>query len=102
MERVSKVLVMLAMVLMVFASNVKGGRLLKEENVDKPQNFLGSGGLGGIFPNPSPGFSFTGVGFGPSGFCTIPGGCTPSFPTIPGVAGSGSGTGLGLGSPPHA
>ncbi|TKY52342.1 hypothetical protein E2542_SST23862 [Spatholobus suberectus] len=91
MERVAKVLVMLAMVL---ASDVEGGRLLKEENVDHPQNFLGSGGLGGIFPSPSPGFSFTGVGFGPSGFCTFPGGCSPSLPTIPSV---GSG-----GSPPHA
>ncbi|RDY12123.1 hypothetical protein CR513_03122, partial [Mucuna pruriens] len=89
MERVSKVLVMLAMVLVVFAWDVEGRRLLKEENVDEPQNFIGSGGLGGIFPSPSPGFSFTGVGFGPSGFCTFPGGCTPStLPTIPGAGGS--------------
>nr|KYP74252.1 hypothetical protein KK1_006923 [Cajanus cajan] len=92
MEKLGKVLVMLVMVVMVVASNVEGGRLLKEENVDKPQNFLGSGGLGGIFPSPSPGFSFTGIGFGPSGFCTFPGGCTPNLPTIPGAGGS----------PPHA
>ncbi|KAK7392116.1 hypothetical protein VNO78_20543 [Psophocarpus tetragonolobus] len=92
MEKVSKVLVMVAVVLV---SNVEGGRLLKEENVDHPQNFLGPGGLGGIFPSPSPGFSFTGVGFGPSGFCTFPGGCTPAttLPTIPGAGGS---------VPPHA
>ncbi|MDG2835133.1 hypothetical protein P7M40_24950, partial [Vibrio parahaemolyticus] len=91
MERVAKVLVMLSMVVLVLASNAEGGRLLEEENVEQPQTFLGSGGgLGGIFPSPSPGFSFTGVGFGPSGFCTFPGGCTgtPSLPTIPGAGGS--------------
>jgi len=89
---------MLAMVVLVCASNVEGGRLLKEEeeDVEQPQNFPGSGGLGGIFPSPSPGFSFTGVGFGPNGFCTFPGGCTPTFPTLPG-GGGGS-----LPVPPHA
>ncbi|KAK7278048.1 hypothetical protein RJT34_23070 [Clitoria ternatea] len=96
MKRVAKLLLMLAMVLAGITSDVEGGRLLKEEKVDHPQNFLGGGGggsgLGGIFP--SPGFSFTGVGFGPSGFCTFPsGGCTPILPTIPAVGG---------GSPPHA
>jgi len=56
MEKVTKVVVMLAMVALVCGSNVEGGRLLKEEeNVKQPQNFLGSGGLGGIFPSPSPG-----------------------------------------------
>ncbi|KAG4983331.1 hypothetical protein JHK82_028171 [Glycine max] len=93
MERVAKVVVMLAMVVLVLiASNVEGGRLLKQENVDQPETFLG-----GIFPSPSPGFSFTGVGFGPSGFCTFPGGCTgtPSLPTIPGA-------GVSLPVPPHA
>ncbi|CAJ1977876.1 unnamed protein product [Sphenostylis stenocarpa] len=86
MEKVTKVLlVMLAMVVLLHAWDVEGGRLLKEEeNVDQPQNFIGPGGLGGIFPSPSPGFSFTGVGFGPNGFCTFPGGCTPTLPTLPG------------------
>jgi len=97
MEKVTKVVVMLAMVALVCGSNVEGGRLLKEEeNVKQPQNFLGSGGLGGIFPSPSPGFSFTGVGFGPNGFCSFPGGCTPTLPTLPG-GGGGS-----LPVPPHA
>ncbi|KAK7344299.1 hypothetical protein VNO77_13745 [Canavalia gladiata] len=94
MGRVAKMLVMLAIVVVILASNVEGGRLLKgnkEENVKQPQNFLGGGGSG-LFP--SPGFSFTGVGFGPSGFCTFPGGCTgtPTLPTFPGAGGS----------PPHA
>lgn len=97
MERVTKVLVMLAMVVLVSASNVEGGRLLKEEeNVEQPQNFPGSGGFGGIFPSPSPGFSFTGVSFGPNGFCTFPGGCTPTLPTLPG------GVGGSVPVPPHA
>lgn len=92
MKRVSKVLVVLAMVAVVLASEVEGGRKLKskEEKVDHPQSFLGGsggGGLGGIFPSPG----FTGFGFGPSGFCTFPGGCTPTLPINP-----------GLGTPPHA
>ncbi|KAJ1425545.1 hypothetical protein SESBI_10893 [Sesbania bispinosa] len=48
MERVGKVLLMLAMVVVILASDVEGGRLLKgekKENVNQPQNFFG--GIGG-------------------------------------------------------
>lgn len=93
MKRVSKVLLMVAIMVLVLGSDVEGaGRPLKKEEkvVDQPQNFLGGGGISGLFPSPG----FTGVGFGPSGFCTFPGGCTPTpaLPTIPG---------FGI-PPPHA
>lgn len=94
MERVAKVLVMLAMVLVVvLASDVEGGRLLvKKEEVDQPQNFIGGIGGSGIFPSPG----FVGVVFGPNGFCTYPGGgCTTTLPNIPSVGARGS-------RPPHA
>ena len=80
----AKLLLILAIVVVVLASDVEGGRKLKEkkDNVDHPQNFLG--GIGGLFPSPG----FAGVGFGPSGFCTFPGGCTPTLPTNPGSGGS--------------
>lgn len=91
MERVSvvKVLLVLGMVMLLLTSEAEGGRKLKSNDEEKkdPQNFLGGGGLGGIFPSPG----FAGLGFGPSGFCTFPGGCTPSLPINP----------IG-GSPPHA
>lgn len=91
MERVAKVLVMMAIVLVVLGSDVEGGRVVKgekkKENVDQPQNFLGGIGGSGVFP--SPGFA--------GAFCTFPGGCTSTgsgttFPTIPTIGGS----------PPHA
>ncbi|KAF7805027.1 Glucan endo-1,3-beta-glucosidase 1 [Senna tora] len=75
MERASKLLVVLAMVLLLLlASEVEGGRKLRSKE-DRPQSFLG-----GIFPSPG----FAGFGFGPSGFCTFPGGCTPTLPINPG------------------
>lgn len=90
MERVTKLLLVSAMVVLMLAlaSEVEGGRKLKskEEKVDHPQSFLG-GGMGGIFPSPG----FAGFGFGPSGFCTFPGGCSPTLLINPGG-----------GSPPHA
>ncbi|KAI3420756.1 SBP-type domain-containing protein [Psidium guajava] len=70
--------------------NVEGARTLKsKDRVIRPQNIYG--GVGGYyFPGPgtggalpSPGF-VGGVGFGPSGFCTLPGGCVPTGPTVPG------------------
>ncbi|MED6192095.1 hypothetical protein PIB30_006921 [Stylosanthes scabra] len=85
------VILAIIMVVMVLASEVEGGRELKgdkglmkkedeKNNVDQPQNFVG--GMGAILPSPN-GFTFTGVGFGPNGFCTFPGGCTPTtLPTI--------------------
>lgn len=93
MEKVAKILLISAIMLVVLASDVEGGRKLKdhkEENVDHPQNFIGGIGGTGIFPSPG----FTGVGFGPSVFCTFPGGCTPT-PTLPFNPITG-------GSPPHA
>ncbi|KAI6706531.1 hypothetical protein NL676_009493 [Syzygium grande] len=68
--------------------SVEGARLLKsKDKVVRPQNI--DGGLGGYyFPSPdgalpSPAFS-GGIGFGPSWFCTLPGGCIPGAPIIPG------------------
>ncbi|KAE9589543.1 hypothetical protein Lal_00000214 [Lupinus albus] len=92
MERVSKLFLILTIMVMVLASDVEGGgRKLKEEkNVDHPQNFIGGIGGSGTFPGPG----FTGVGFGPSIFCTYPGGCTQT-PTLPFIPSTG-------GSPPHA
>ena len=90
MERVNKKLVLLLLLVIVvvaLAPNVEGGRRLKsreEKDVDHPQSFLGGGGLGGIFPSPG----FAGVVFGPSGFCTFPGGCTPPLPTTPRTGGT--------------
>jgi hypothetical protein len=96
MEKVAKVLVILTMLLLVFSSDVEGGRQLKskEENVEHPQTFLGNGGglggVGGLIPSPG----FGGVaGSGPPSFCAIfPAGCVPGLPTIP----SGS---IGVGTP---
>ncbi|BFG36736.1 hypothetical protein CerSpe_230100 [Prunus speciosa] len=89
MERVSKVVLILTTILVVAALDVEGGRRIKShdengEGVEEPQNFYG-GAAGGIFPGP-PGF-VTGVSFGPSGLCTLPGGCVPVpvLPTIPAV-----------------
>uniref|UniRef100_A0A2N9EXD9 Glycine-rich protein n=1 Tax=Fagus sylvatica TaxID=28930 RepID=A0A2N9EXD9_FAGSY len=93
MERVTKVLLMLTMLLLVLSSDVEGGRQLKSnEKVEHPQNFAGGmSGIGGFIP--SPGFA-GGIGSGPSSFCSFsPGGCVPAvFPTIPGSP-------LGVGSP---
>ncbi|OIV91077.1 hypothetical protein TanjilG_17037 [Lupinus angustifolius] len=94
MEIVSKLLFLtLAMMVMILASDVEGaGRKLKEaEKVDHTQNFIGGIGGTGTFPSPS----FTGVVFGPSIFCTYPGGCTTPTPTLPFIPSAG-------GSPPHA
>lgn len=98
MERVSKVILILTIVL---ASDVEG-RMMKsnEDQVDHPQNFYG--GAGGVFfPGSGPAI-VTGIGFSPSGVCILPGGCVPiagSFPTIPGgVIGSGGSGGTGGGS----
>ncbi|CAL0300150.1 unnamed protein product [Lupinus luteus] len=90
---VYKLLLLTLVMMMILASEyVEGaGRKLKEaEKVDHPQNFIGGIGGTGTFPSPS----FTGVVFGPSIFCTYPGGCTPT-PTIPFIPSAG-------GSPPHA
>ncbi|KAJ7977819.1 Zinc finger, C2H2-like protein [Quillaja saponaria] len=86
MERASKVLLILGVLLLVVLGSdfVEGGRRLKEEKVDHPQNFIGgigATGTGGLFP--SPGFT-TGI------VCSYPGNCvqvgnTPFLPTIPGV-----------------
>lgn len=108
MERVAKVVLILSVVLMVFASNGEGARTLKSnENkgtVDEPQTFFGrsfptpgfsgtfpSPGLGGSFPSPgfSGSFPSPGFRFGPpaagNNFCMLfPGtaGCSP--PAQPG------------------
>lgn len=107
MEKVAKVLVILTMLLLVFSSDVEGGRQLKskEEKVEHPQSFLGNGGgiggVGGLIPStggvggliPSPGFGGA-VGSGPTSFCAIfPAGCVPVLPSIPGGS-------IGVGSPP--
>ncbi|XLT08809.1 hypothetical protein HN51_054602 [Arachis hypogaea] len=90
-QRVTKLMAVILAIIMVvaLASEVEGGRKLKgdkgimkkdDENMDQPQNFVG--GMGAILPSPN-GYTFTGVGFGPNGFCTFPGGCTPTtLPTI--------------------
>lgn len=106
MERVSKVILILAIVL---ALDVEG-RVMKskEEQVDHPQNFYG--GAGGVFfPGSGPAI-VTGIGFSPTGICTLPGGCVPiagGFPTIPGgtigsggSGGTGGSVGTGGGSAP--
>lgn len=107
MERVSKLALLLTAILVVAAMPVEGGRMLKSnekgEVVAQPQNIYG--GVGGIYPG-SPGF--TGIGFGPSGFCSLPGGCVPtggtgfgSVPLLPtnnpGVPLGGGGIPLGAG-----
>jgi hypothetical protein len=96
MEKVAKVLLILTMLLLVFSSDVEGGRQLKsKEQVDHPQTFLGNGGIGGLRGFiPTPGFGGAGVGSGPSSFCAIfPAGCVPILPTIPGGS-------IGVGTPP--
>lgn len=98
MERVSKVILILTIVL---ASDVEGRMMKsKEDQVDHPQNFYG--GAGGVFfPGTGPA-TVTGIGFSPNGVCILPGGCVPiagGFPTIPGgVIGSGGSGGTGGGS----
>ncbi|KAF9669814.1 hypothetical protein SADUNF_Sadunf13G0003600 [Salix dunnii] len=88
MERTQKMLLILAIFMVVVASNVEAGRKLKDtkEKVEQPQNYLGGFGTsGGFIPTPNgPVFAF-----GPSGFCSFPGvGCV----RVPG-------TGV-IGSPP--
>ncbi|KAL3573355.1 hypothetical protein D5086_023968 [Populus alba] len=86
MERTQKMLLILAVFMLVLASNVEAGRKLKdtEEKVDHPQNYLGGFGTsGGFIPTPNgPVFAF-----GPSVFCSYPGvGCV----RIPGTGAIGS------------
>ncbi|PRQ42492.1 hypothetical protein RchiOBHm_Chr3g0458221 [Rosa chinensis] len=94
MERVSKVLLMiLTVVAVILALGVEARVMKTKEQVEHPQNFYGGAG-GAFFPGSGPGFA-TGIGFSPSGFCTLPGGCVPTtggFPTIPGGSiGTGGG-----------
>ncbi|KAG6751467.1 hypothetical protein POTOM_043656 [Populus tomentosa] len=78
MERTQKMLLILAVFMLVLASNVEAGRKLKdtEEKVDHPQNYLGGFGTsGGFIPTPNgPVFAF-----GPSVFCSYPGGLEPAL-----------------------
>ncbi|KAK7269464.1 hypothetical protein RIF29_22190 [Crotalaria pallida] len=98
MEKEAKLLLLtLAIMVVVLASDVEGIRKVKEEKEERvydKDNFIG--GIGGTATFPGPGF--TGVGFGPSIFCTYPGGCTstttPTLPLTP-IAGGV------VGSPPH-
>ncbi|KAG6774909.1 hypothetical protein POTOM_018327 [Populus tomentosa] len=74
MERTQKMLLILAIFVLVLASNVEAGRKLKDkEKVDQPQNYLGGFGTsGGFIPSPNgPVFQL-----GPTGYCSYPGvGC---------------------------
>ncbi|CAK7340455.1 unnamed protein product [Dovyalis caffra] len=86
METTQKVLLILAISMLVLATNVEGGRKLKdtEEKVVQPQNYLGGFGTsGGYIPTPNgPVFQL-----GPSGFCSYPGvGCV----RVPGTGAIGS------------
>ncbi|KAK8484839.1 hypothetical protein V6N13_139697 [Hibiscus sabdariffa] len=92
MERVARMLLISAIVLVALASNSEG-RGLKEEDYH-PQNFLGGFGTsGGLVPTPGGG---VGLGLGPTVVCSFPGtGCVRIQPTIPG----GTGT-VGAGTPP--
>ncbi|KAL4340755.1 hypothetical protein GQ457_08G004710 [Hibiscus cannabinus] len=92
MERVARMLLISAIVLVALASNSEG-RVLKEEDYH-PQNFLGGFGTsGGLVPTPGGG---VGLSLGPTVVCSFPGtGCVRIQPTIPG----GTGT-VGAGTPP--
>ncbi|KAE9446666.1 hypothetical protein C3L33_21405, partial [Rhododendron williamsianum] len=115
MERVTKVVLILTVALMVFASGGEGARTLKsnDNGVDEPQTFFGRSfptpGFSGTLPSPgfsgsfpSPGFSgsFPSPGFrfgspSPGTFCTF-------FPGGAGCAGGAvgnSGGSAGGGSP---
>uniref|UniRef100_A0A6N2KWY1 Uncharacterized protein n=1 Tax=Salix viminalis TaxID=40686 RepID=A0A6N2KWY1_SALVM len=75
MERTpQKMLLILAIFILVLASNVEAGRKLEEkEKVDQPQNYLGGFGTsGGFIPSPNgPVFQL-----GPTVYCSYPGvGC---------------------------
>ncbi|KAJ4828356.1 hypothetical protein Tsubulata_047546 [Turnera subulata] len=90
MEGATKLMLILAIVLMVSAANVEGGRkLVEKETVDRPQNYMGAfGGTAGFIPSPSGPTLY----FGPTGYCSFPGpGCVRINPTLPGGA---------IGSPP--
>ena len=77
--------------LVALALDVEGaGRPMKkskkehDDQVNHPENFVG-GVAGGVYPGPT--FA-TGIGYGPSGFYTFPGGTTttpPILPTFPGT-----------------
>ncbi|XLU70491.1 hypothetical protein S245_029544 [Arachis hypogaea] len=106
-QRVTKLMAVILAIIMVvvLASEVEGGRKLKgdkgimkkdDENMDQPQNFVG--GMGAILPSPN-GYTFTGVGFGPNGFCTFPGGCTPT--TLPTITNPPPAFRLRVPPPPH-
>ena len=85
MERTQKMQLILAIFILVLASNVEAGRKLKDkEKVDQPQNYLGGFGTsGGFIPSPNgPVFQL-----GPTGYCSYPGvGCV----RIPGTGSIGS------------
>ncbi|KAJ6397352.1 hypothetical protein OIU77_018379 [Salix suchowensis] len=85
MERTQKMLLILAIFILVLASNVEAGRKLEEkEKVDQPQNYLGGFGTsGGFIPSPNgPVFQL-----GPTVYCSYPGvGCV----NIPGTGSIGS------------
>ncbi|KAH8507080.1 hypothetical protein H0E87_009546 [Populus deltoides] len=85
MERTQKMLLILAIFVLVLASNVEAGRKLKDkEKADQPQNYLGGFGTsGGFIPSPNgPVFQL-----GPTGYCSYPGvGCV----RIPGTGSIGS------------
>ncbi|KAL3738916.1 hypothetical protein ACJRO7_020318 [Eucalyptus globulus] len=95
----SSSLVCLVLLLSLFLAcnvNVEGARMLKsKDKAVHPQNIYGGTGgyyfpgpgTGGALPNP--GFA-GGIGFGPSGFCTFPGGCVPATPIFPGSSSGAS------------
>ncbi|KAB1202037.1 hypothetical protein CJ030_MR8G029116 [Morella rubra] len=98
MERVTKVLLILTVLLLVLSSSAEGGRQLKsEEKVEHPQSFFGnggSGGIGGFLPTPGMAGGIGGIGSGPSSICSFfPTGCVPVQPVNPGGS-------IGVGSPP--
>ncbi|KAK9139087.1 hypothetical protein Scep_008768 [Stephania cephalantha] len=97
MERVAcKLLIMLAVFLVAFASTtIEGARTLKtKEKADQPQSFLGGPGGFGNFP-PLPPFGSGSFGFNPTTFCSFPGArCAPpttSIPYPPTISGNGNG-----------
>ncbi|KAF7851256.1 hypothetical protein BT93_L4260 [Corymbia citriodora subsp. variegata] len=98
MKRSSSSLVCLVLLLSISLAcivNVEGARPLKsKDKVVRPQNIYGGGGgyyipgpgMSGALPSPL----YGGFGFGPSGFCTFPGGCVPASPLFPGSSSSHS------------
>ncbi|KAL6146441.1 hypothetical protein ACLB2K_057120 [Fragaria x ananassa] len=102
MKRVSKVLLMiLTIVAVALALSVEARVMKTKEQVEHPQNFYGGAG-GAFFPGSGPGMVF-GIGFSPSGVCTIPGGCIPTAGGLPTIPGGGIGSGgpiIGTGSVP--